>query len=449
MQNNDLKLVQPSSFRKDPKNMSVEELDNYLAVKTKNLQNLNISNSSFPQQTTSFSNNNFQTNTKPPSIIQNPFLQSLSSSPKNNSPVKPSYFQYSNSQLNSKAGSDYLKSLQDKIKLLEKENNELKSNFIKVSEMLSNERNSRNKSNKGNNISDKGQDILIQENKKLRDENEEIKKENLLQQEQIKLLEQDKQRHIEQSVQEKDILNNTICTLKSQLESLNSKYLIICNKLQSLNEKYNEILINQQEGISKPQKVNKKLKKKEKIKNISPSPNLLVKKSINRVQNKEKAQLKKIQPKIPITKTTTISTKKKVAKKRNISINVRTNSNTRPVNKSFNNISKSHRASNIPQLRNFSCHKLNCLDSEEKENTESSAKYSNEQVVDNNYSSIDLLVNETKDDCLKSSETELNNINSQILILESNIEQLKINYQNLLPNLNVNLFFIFILIGIK
>lgn len=443
MQNNDLKLVQPSSFRKDPKNMSVEELDDYLAAKTKNLQNLNISNSSFPQQTTTFSNSNFQTNTKPSSIIQNPFLQSLSASPKGGSPIKTSYFQYTNSQLNSKAGSDYLKSLQEKIKILEKENNELKSNFIKVSEMLSNERNSRNINNKANNISDKGQDILIQENQKLRRENEETKKQNLLLQEQIKLLEQDKQQHIEQSVQEKDILNNTICTLRSQLESLNSKYLIICNKLQSLNEKYNEILINQQEGISKSQKVSKKIKKKDKIKNISPSPNLFVKKPINKVQNKEKVQYKKVQSKIPIAKTTTTAiTKKKVIKKRNISTGVRTNSSTKPVNKSFNNISKSHRPSNIPQLINCSSHKANCLNTDEKENTESSAKYSNEQIVDNNYSSIDLLVNETKDDCVRSSEAELSNINSQILILESNIEQLKINYQNLLPSLNVNLFLI-------
>lgn len=441
MQNNDLKLVKQSTFRKDPKNMPLQELDDYLASKTNNLQNLNISNSSFPQQTGSFSNNNFQTNNNLSSIIQNPFLQSLSSSPKGSSPIKASYFKYSNSQLNSKAGSDYLKSLQEKIKTLEKENNELKSNFIKISEMLSNERNSKNINNKANNICDicdKRQDILIQENKKLRDENEETKKETSLLQKQIKILEQDKQQHIEQSVQEKDILNNTISTLRSQLESLNSKYLIICNKLQSLNEKYNEILINQQEGISKPQKINKKIKKKDKKNNISPSPNLF------KVQNKEKIQYKKVQSKIPIAKTTNTNTitKKKVIKKRNISTGVRTNLSTKHVNKSYNNIFKSHRASKIPQLINDSSHKANCLDTDEKENTESSAKYSNEQIVynNNNYSSIDLLVNETKDDCKKSSEEELININSHILVLESNIEQLKINYQNLLQSLNVKLF---------
>ena len=64
-----------------------------------------------------------------------------------NSPAQSSYFQYTTStsnQTNSKAGNDYIKSLQDKISKLQKENNELKSNFIKVSEMLSDERNNRN-----------------------------------------------------------------------------------------------------------------------------------------------------------------------------------------------------------------------------------------------------------------------------------------------------------------
>ena len=196
MNNNDLKIVKTPSFRKDPKEMSVEELDSYLALKTKNFQNIMNTSNSNPNRNSPLTSNGFQAQNNK---IQNPFLQSLSASPMRNSPTQSSYFQYTTSvsnQMNSKAGSDYIKSLQDKISKLQKENNELKSNFIKVSEMLSDERNNKNAYSVGNEKTD----ILIKENKQLHESNEKLKKENQCYQEQIKMIEQEKQRHIEQGI---------------------------------------------------------------------------------------------------------------------------------------------------------------------------------------------------------------------------------------------------------
>lgn len=426
MNNNDLKMVKTPSFRKDPKEMSVEELDSYLAVKTKNFQNIiNTSNSNL-NRNSSLTSNGFQAQNN---IIQNPFLQSLSASPMRNSPAQSSYFQYTTStsnQTNSKAGNDYIKSLQDKISKLQKENNELKSNFIKVSEMLSDERNNRNTYSGGN----EKIDMLIKENKQLHEANEGLKKENQCYQEQVKMIEQEKQRHIEQGIQEKEFLTNTINDLKSQLETMNAKYLILNNQFELVNQKYNELLSPQNEHIKKVKKTIKKPKIKEKPKTPSQTPNLFIKRQTPS-QPKEKLY-KKITVKSAHQNN---SVKKKVVKKRNSSNCSKQISNRQMINKSYNMLPKSHRSTNISHVKDLSCvsnRKLKYEDTEE--NTDSSIP-NNKEGIDNQ-SSLERLVNESTNNYIQSQNTELDSINSQIMVLESNIEQLKINYQNLLPKLN-------------
>lgn len=425
MNNNDLKMVNTPSFRKDPKEMSVEELDSYLAVKTKNFQNIiNTSNSNINRNSPLTSNGFQAQNNK----IQNPFLQSLSASPLRNSPAQSSYFQYTTStsnQTNSKAGNDYIKSLQDKISKLQKENNELKSNFIKVSEMLSDERNNRNTYSGGK----EKIDMLIKENKQLYEANEGLKKENQCYQEQVKMIEQEKQRHIEQGIQEKEFLTNTINDLKSQLETMNGKYLILNNQFELVNQKYNELLSPQNEHIKKVKKAIKKTKIKEKPKTPSQTPNLFIKRQTPSQPKYKKITVKSTNENNPV--------KKKVIKKRNSSNCSKQTSNRQMINKSYNMLPKSHRSTNISHTKDLSCisnRKLKYEDTEEKENTDSSIPNNKEVIAGRG--GLERLVNESTNNYIQSQNTELDSINSQILVLESNIEQLKINYQNLLPKLN-------------
>jgi hypothetical protein len=143
--------------RRDPKNMTMEELDEYInknKIKLKQ-QDENKPNNSFQSQKNySFidapkSLNKTSDNIKIESdkhmsmnYNYNPFLKDTNTSNiscENNSDNEEKYKFKSNQSLkdsNFSAANNYLKALQEKIKILTLENEEVKKNFIDVSEIL-------------------------------------------------------------------------------------------------------------------------------------------------------------------------------------------------------------------------------------------------------------------------------------------------------------------------
>lgn len=382
--NNDLVLSNNSSFRKNPKEMSVEELDIYLASKQYN-RNMPYKN----YKEFSFTKN-----------IKNSSNQSLSSSPRKSSPP---YNPLTSSQINSKAASEYIKTLQDKIQKIQKENSDLKKELVKLNKLLSKERNERNDPNFTSSDNKSQIDQLLIENQKLFHENESLKQNFSFLQEKINLLENEKKKHIEKALQEKDMLSNTIYDLRAQISTLNTKYMMLDGEYQTLFSKYNE-------------KKRKKAKSKSKEKSV---PTFIKNTAI-----REKALA------TSSSKSLGCGGQKTPVKQR-------------PVTR---NTSFYTSQSTKTTTRNISAKTCNCIQGKKKQ-TRNEKKKENLNHID----SIDRLVNESANNYFISNKKnfnnniELANISSQIQILESNIEQLKFNYQNLVTKFNVRLDFIIIL----
>ena len=141
--------------RRDPKNMTMEELDEYInknKIKLKQHDD-NKTNNSFQSQKNysyiegvrSFNKTNDiikVENEKQLSINYNPFIKDTNTSNISyeiNSDNEEKYKFKTNQSLkdlNISAANNYLKALQEKIRILSIENEEVKKNFIEVSELL-------------------------------------------------------------------------------------------------------------------------------------------------------------------------------------------------------------------------------------------------------------------------------------------------------------------------
>lgn len=238
---NNHQISQPTSYAREQLNTQTSNVSNdplsdgedkYLKFKPKNynlnnsinnnqyehspIKNLNTFN---PGSTNTSSNNAFQ------QIPQN-----------STSPVNSNTHQHTNSN----AANNYLKSLQEKTKILTQENEELKKNFVEVSEMLENERNEYQKKllNEINKTTElekglKNEIIILEnENKGLVDEINELRRNLSLLNSNLSILESEKSRHLEQNAVEKENLHNEISSLSLENEE-NKKYI---NSLSKENE---------------------------------------------------------------------------------------------------------------------------------------------------------------------------------------------------------------------
>jgi hypothetical protein len=250
---NNHQISQPTSYAREQLNTQTSNISNdplsdgedkYLKFKPKqyNLNNSvnNINNSQYeqspiknlntfnPGSTNTSSNNAFQQNS------QNTMCQA-------NSNTQPN--------TNSKAANNYLKSLQEKTKILTQENEELKKNFVEVSEILEQERAEYQKKllneiNKTTEL-EKGLKseiaILENENKGLVDEINELRRNLSLLNSNLSILEREKSRHLEQNAVEKENLHNEISSLnqeneenKNFINSLNNENELLREKLQKV-----------------------------------------------------------------------------------------------------------------------------------------------------------------------------------------------------------------------
>jgi len=152
-------------------------------------------------------------------------------------------------QSHSNAANNYLKSLQDKNKSLFNENEELKKNFIEVSEILEKERSEFQKKiiheiNKAAEVERNMKNELNAvegENKSLVNELNEIRKRLSLLTTNLSILENEKNRHLELNSQEKENLQNEIGNLyneneqhKNEINSITEENLILRDKLSKV-----------------------------------------------------------------------------------------------------------------------------------------------------------------------------------------------------------------------
>jgi hypothetical protein len=159
----------------------------------------------------------------------------------------------SNSAMNtqSNAANNYLKSLQDKNHSLLLENEELKKNFIEVSELLEKERNDfqkklLNEINKANEV-EKSLKMDINsfdsENKELANQVNELKIKLSLYNTNMTILENEKGRHLEQNAFDKEKLQGEIEQLIQESEDNKSRFIAANNENNLLREKLAKVYI--------------------------------------------------------------------------------------------------------------------------------------------------------------------------------------------------------------
>ena len=152
-------------------------------------------------------------------------------------------YQYSNSN----AANNYLKTLQEKNLSLFKENEELKKNFIDVSEILEKERNEfqkkiLNEINKGKEVEkylEQELQTLDKENKELKMESNELKQKLELLNSNLSILENEKGRHLEQNSLEKEKFS---CQIEKYFKE-SEEYKLKLEKLENDNKILKESII--------------------------------------------------------------------------------------------------------------------------------------------------------------------------------------------------------------
>lgn len=137
--------------------------------------------------------------------------------------------------------SKYIKSLQDELNQLRNENIEIKENFNKVSELLNNER----KTNEEVNLNLKDEiNNLIKKNKNLNVEILNLKSEIGLQEQNLKILSENKDKHIETNFQENEELNLEIENLKSIIKEKEKVILKLEKELLKFSKDSKEVILN-------------------------------------------------------------------------------------------------------------------------------------------------------------------------------------------------------------
>ena len=191
------------SKRKDPKQMSMEELDDYInrnqknnLKKKKDLNNLCDMN---------FENNNNENN--------NNFF--LSSNLKENlSPNLPISNNHNDNEI-------YIRDLERKINDLQTKNDELQKNFMQLSELLEKER--QQHQNEILNYRTENEQKFIKDNSKLLKELNDLKFQNSLNLTNLNILNSEKERHLEQNLINKDFYEKQIKDLTDENNELKNE----------------------------------------------------------------------------------------------------------------------------------------------------------------------------------------------------------------------------------
>lgn len=179
------KLNESFLKRKDPKTMSLDELEEYIHQNKSKLK-------TEESQLCSDQMYSMTSNDKP-----------FNSSPKAKDKV--------NNNINIKDNELYIKELEIKVEELFKQNEELKTNFIQLSELLQKERNEH--SSRLQSTISINQQKYIEEHEGLMKEIDDLKLQNTIQNTNISILTSEKERHLEQNAIDKEYFESKISKL--------------------------------------------------------------------------------------------------------------------------------------------------------------------------------------------------------------------------------------------
>ena len=190
------------SKRKDPKQMSMEELDDYINRNQKNSLNkkINLCDMNFDNNNNNNENNNF--------FLSSNLKENLSP----NLPI---------SNNNNNNNEIYIRELENKINELQTKNEELQKNFMQLSELLEKER--KQHQSEIINYRSENEQKFIKDNSKLLKELNELKFQNSLNLTNLNILTSEKERHLEQNLINKDYYEKQIKDLTEENNELKNE----------------------------------------------------------------------------------------------------------------------------------------------------------------------------------------------------------------------------------
>lgn len=401
--------------------------------------------------------------------------------------------------LNSKAASYYLKTLQDKISQLTQENDELKRNFISISELYEKEKEKNNKmlyyeSNNNNNTINKSTESLTQLNTQ---EKEELLLKINMQTTNIALLEKEKMRHLEQNSIEKTEYENRIEQLNKKMQSLikeneTSKRELI--QLREIKDEFDKFKKQFEEERSEMIDTMKSLREiifqKENEKNtFAKQYDIMIQELNDKIEqltysnNGNSSQMnhsntftstKKSKTSYNNTPTVNIKPRNKTKEKQQIPTKLNSNNNQSSSSSVPMNANKKPKRQKTPKRKNSKQHQKTSIPIKSMINSNklNQLKYQN-QMLNDNEMNININMNNQnalfkpgelnsirsdyeynneayrnnwnswqskRDERINDYEEQLNQINESIFALERNLPEITRNYKNILSRLNSNLF---------
>ena len=314
-------------FYKDPKCMSLEEIDRFINKKTKVKKLTHTNSCIFKKKKSNESvNSSFNTEKNQKQNKENYNKKTLDLKRSNSGPKKRNSF----NEIQSKMSNDYIKILQEQIYLLQKENKNLKTNFIKINELLNSERNSKRINDTNLNINK--ENIRNEEIEKLKQQNDYLIKENNILKTQMNKYNKEDNKIIEELNNKINEYKIIIKKQKEEIKALQSDILIFNEKYENEKRKEEKYCIKTSASNYEEEKQSsvseRNSKKKIKIKsnynnnfngfNISFSNNLntsIQKSSSTISNNKTMKSRKKKDNFIPISNLSTLRLKSSKKKK--------------------------------------------------------------------------------------------------------------------------------------
>ena len=452
-----------NTISKEEENLNKNQ-NNFNFQNNNNLNNNNFTNPLNNSAQKPFNSFNFYSNIiNKQNEFNNTNNNNLNSYNSNNTQSTINNSENNNLNTNSKAINDYIKSLQEKIKFLENENEELKKNYFQISARYDTERtlnlNKTNSNNNENELIKKNSEFQIQLN---------------LCQKNISMLEIEKNRHLEQNAIDKENFMNEIEKLKNINNELNEKYNNKCEEFDKIRAQYenernemiesltslreiifqkdneNNNVINQYEKIiqEKNKKIENLIKKNNNnTTNLKQSMSSSVSSNFNNNNNKVVRQksLKKININKNINNQSSLKNSNGHNNNNNKKLNTKNNNNN---NKNRNKTPIKNNKKPKTSIKKTSNNDNINLNKENKNELESLMNIK-EMDPNQNYLNNIILGDITS---LRSDYSELNgninynyfnnNNNYNIKEENNNIEQLKINQQNKneLNLINENIF---------
>ncbi len=417
---------------KDPKSMSIEEIDKFINSKSinRNLNNSGLNNLKKKNLNQSM-NSSFNIDKIHKYNKENLNKKISDGKSSNSGPKKRNSF----SDINLKMSNDYIKILQEKIILLQKENKHLKTNFIKVNEILNSERTS--KRNDDNNINLKiNKNIYNEEFLQLKQHNEYLIKENNILKTQINNLNNENNKIIEDFTKKINEYQKIIKQQKEEIKALQSDIIIFNGKYEKEKKKKDNCFKSSFSHYEEEKLVSKS-ERNSKRNIILNNKNM----NLSFSKSNDSSHLK-LNSNSLISNYKTMKNKKKKSKLipvSNLSI-LRPKSASQKMIKVNRSLSKGKKEKEKKKIK--------------KEIMQTPNKYNyfeffgnNGRNINNNIENIDIertpqfktfreeSSKREKNHFHNYNNEELENINNQIPIIESSIEQLKYNYNKLINKL--------------